>query len=63
MTRPLRIRPRTCPTPTKRAYPSQWFALAALAPTDWPQCRAYKCQCGRWHLTSSDPTRRPDTED
>lgn len=59
MTRPLRIRRRTCPTPTKRAYPSQWAALASLTSMspDWPQRRAYKCRCGRWHLTSSDPTK------
>lgn len=51
-----------CPTATKSAFPDQAAAEAALRyladlpprELDGPRpVRAYRCECGAWHLTSS----------
>ena len=51
----------TCPTPTKRAF----YRRGAAADAAWLdsivyQCtlRPYRCRCGRWHLTTTQPGRR-----
>jgi len=47
-----------CPTPGKAAYSSRLEAKIALASTQRSRAsrreesRAYRCPCGRWHLTS-----------
>lgn len=49
----------TCPTPTKRGFPTEGLARVRLieiiahpqpGTLDVP-CRAYLCTCGSWHLT------------
>lgn len=49
---------KTCPTPTKRSYKSEQAALEGMR-SFWATrrgvrmpCRAYKCECNKWHTTS-----------
>lgn len=52
--------PVNCPTPRKVSYRDRYqalLALAVLARQDKPghtETRAYRCPCGRWHLTSKE---------
>lgn len=49
-----------CPTPRKRRYRRKVTALLAIATirrhsdSDTVPVRAYRCRCGRWHLTSRE---------
>ena len=45
-----------CPTPQKKAYETRVAALF-FAETDGP--RAYRCSCGKWHLSSQPRTGKP----
>jgi len=55
---------RLCPTPRKVGYRSRVDAVIALWHTSTSdddrrhEKRAYRCPCGRWHLTSK-PARSP----
>ena len=56
-----RAKAHPCPTATKTGWGTQALAEEALAvileqPDEWREklpCRAYRCPCGRWHLTSA----------
>lgn len=50
---------RACPTATKSAFGDEAAAKLTLAwvrqygdPREKMPCRAYRCICGKWHLTS-----------
>lgn len=47
---------KLCPTPTKVAYQSKTAANAAKhAGSNGKRMRAYRCDCGRYHLASWAP--------
>ena len=57
-----------CPTPWKRAYRDEIAAKLALASAQHKdgsrrpatETRAYRCPCGRWHLTSTKKRKPAD---
>ena len=52
-----------CPTPDKIPYSTKRMAKkAARWAPDHADVRAYKCQCGRYHITSNKPRPRPKAE-
>lgn len=60
-----RQKARPCPTAAKASYPDRLGAEIALArivaepgpPREKTPIRAYRCECGRWHLTSMSKER------
>lgn len=55
---------KRCPTPDKEAYDTRGEAVAAFMTERWVVAHAaYRCCCGKWHITTKRFRKRGNIPD